>query len=80
MASASFCWYRELTLNYSMEESAESTCDELLQRAIAIDSNNPDALRSLASCRLSQNRPDEARVAAERSWAAWKDLEPGTSK
>lgn len=62
-----------------MEENAEAACEALLNRALSIDANNPAALQSLASCRMSQNRPDDARVAVERSWAQWKDLEPGTS-
>ncbi|EJD51287.1 TPR-like protein [Auricularia subglabra TFB-10046 SS5] len=59
-----------------MEENAEATCDALLARAAQIDENNAEALEALASCRMSQNRPDDARVAVERSWAQWKDLEP----
>jgi len=62
-----------------MEDSAEANCDALLARAMSIDETNPDALQSLASCRMSQNRPDDARAAVERSWAAWKDLDPGMS-
>ena len=60
-----------------MEENAEATCDALLARAAQIDADNAEALEALASCRMSQNRPDDARVAVERSWAQWKDLEPG---
>ncbi|KAH7099739.1 TPR-like protein [Auriculariales sp. MPI-PUGE-AT-0066] len=59
-----------------MEESAEANCDALLARATSIDQNNAATLQSLASCRLSQSRPDDARVAVERSWAAWRDLDP----
>ncbi|KZV95855.1 TPR-like protein [Exidia glandulosa HHB12029] len=63
-----------------MEESAEASCEALLSRAFAIDENSPEALQSLASCRMSQDRPDDARLAVERSWAQWKDLEPDDSR
>ncbi|KAG8921592.1 hypothetical protein FRC02_012493 [Tulasnella sp. 418] len=57
------------------EEDAESNCDSLLTLALEIDPNNVEALQSLASVRMSQQRPDEARVLAEKSWSLWKDLD-----
>jgi hypothetical protein len=64
----------------SFENEAEETCDSLIKTALQIDGNNPEALQALASYRLSQQKPDDAKIALEQSWAAWKDLEPGRSR
>jgi hypothetical protein len=32
----------------------------------------------LASVRMSQQRPDDAKECLEKVWLAWKDLDPGT--
>lgn len=37
------------------------------------------ALQTLASVRLSQERPDDAKTAALKSWSCWKTLAPGSS-
>lgn len=54
---------------------AEQTCENLLNLALQIDPDNAEALQTLASVRLSQQRPDEAKEMLERAWAKWKDLE-----
>ncbi|KAG8902744.1 hypothetical protein FRB99_004169 [Tulasnella sp. 403] len=55
------------------EPQAESQCEALLQLALEIDPQNPEGLQTLASVRISQQRPDDARALAEQSWALWKD-------
>lgn len=45
--------------------------------ALQTDPGNTEALQSLASVRLSQQRPDDAKACLEQAWTQWKDLEPG---
>ncbi|KAF9267726.1 TPR-like protein [Marasmius fiardii PR-910] len=54
---------------------AEKTCEELLESALRIDPNNSEALQALASVRMSQQRPEEAKDCLEKAWGAWKDLD-----
>ncbi|KAI6039891.1 hypothetical protein EDC04DRAFT_2567850 [Pisolithus marmoratus] len=42
------------------DPAASSTCDALLSRALEIDPQNLEALQTLASVRLSQEKPEEA--------------------
>ncbi|KAG8858791.1 hypothetical protein FRB96_004928 [Tulasnella sp. 330] len=58
------------------QPEAEQQCETLLSHAQELDADNPEVLRTLASVRISQQRNDEARLLAERSWAGWKDLDP----
>ncbi|KAK7206424.1 hypothetical protein BZA70DRAFT_276558, partial [Myxozyma melibiosi] len=51
-----------------MEPEAESTCDALITESLMIDANHPESYSTLASIRLSQQRPDDARIAVQRSW------------
>ncbi|WWC63992.1 uncharacterized protein I303_106598 [Kwoniella dejecticola CBS 10117] len=44
-----------------MEEAAEKNCDDLIQRALSISSNDPEVKLSLASIRMSQSRFDDAK-------------------
>ncbi|KIJ14465.1 hypothetical protein PAXINDRAFT_12828 [Paxillus involutus ATCC 200175] len=48
---------------YSVDPAASSTCDTLLSQALQIDPTNLEALQTLASVRLSQEKPDEALLA-----------------
>lgn len=41
-----------------------------------VDPSNPEVLQTLASVRLSQLKPDDARAALTRSLSMWKDLDP----
>lgn len=41
-----------------------------------VDPHNPEVLQTLASVRLSQLKPDDARAALTRSISMWKDLDP----
>ncbi|KAG7089599.1 hypothetical protein E1B28_011266 [Marasmius oreades] len=54
---------------------AEETCQELLSSALRIDPDNSEALQALASVRMSQQRPEEAKEVLERAWSSWKDLD-----
>ena len=61
----------------SFEPNAEKTCEDLLNSALQTDPGNAEALQALASVRLSQERPEEAKQCLEKSWVSWKDLDPG---
>ena len=63
---------------YSFDPTAEKTCEDLLNMALQTDPNNTEALQALASVRLSQQRPDEAKQCLEQAWIQWKDLDLGT--
>jgi len=54
---------------------AEKTCEDLLNLALQTDPGNTEALQALASVRLSQQRPDDAKAFLEQAWSAWKDLD-----
>lgn len=54
---------------------AEKTCEDLLNLAVQIDPGNNEALQTLASVRLSQERPDDAKVCLEQAWVSWKDMD-----
>jgi len=57
------------------DPSAEKTCEDLLNLALQTDPGNTEALQTLASVRLSQQRPDDAKACLEQAWTVWKDLE-----
>ncbi|KAF8199620.1 hypothetical protein BJ912DRAFT_949700 [Pholiota molesta] len=57
------------------EPEAEKTCEDLLALALATDPGNPEALQSLASVRMSQQRPEDAKKCLEQVWASLKDLD-----
>ncbi|KKA18053.1 TPR domain protein [Rasamsonia emersonii CBS 393.64] len=60
----------------SWEEDAESRCEALVTEALLVAPNSPECLQTLASVRISQLRPDDARAALSRSLELWKDLPP----
>ncbi|KAL1964680.1 hypothetical protein VTN77DRAFT_6706 [Rasamsonia byssochlamydoides] len=60
----------------SWEEDAESRCETLVTEALLIAPNSPECLQTLASVRISQLRPDDARAALSRSLELWKGLPP----
>jgi cytochrome c-type biogenesis protein CcmH/NrfG len=66
-----------LTSSLSDLPEAEQTCEDLLTKAQQVDPGNTEALQALASVRMSQQRPDDAKQCLERSWATWKDLDLG---
>lgn len=47
----------------SVDPIASSTCDTILSHALQIDPQNLEALQTLASVRLSQEKPEEALLA-----------------
>jgi tetratricopeptide (TPR) repeat protein len=47
----------------SVDPAASSTCNSLLSYALQIDPQNLEALQTLASVRLSQEKPEEALIA-----------------
>ncbi|KAH6909077.1 hypothetical protein BKA70DRAFT_224470 [Coprinopsis sp. MPI-PUGE-AT-0042] len=57
------------------EPDAEKTCEDLLNLALQTDPDNPEALQALASVRMSQQRPDDAKQILEKAWTSWKDLD-----
>jgi Tfp pilus assembly protein PilF len=62
---------------FSVDPAAESNCENLLKTALQVDPENTEALQTLASVRMSQQRPDEAKDILEKAWSSWKDLEAG---
>ena len=61
----------------SFDPAAESKCEELLKTALQVDPENTEALQSLASVRMSQERPEEAKGLLEKSWFTWQNLDTG---
>ncbi|KDR76250.1 hypothetical protein GALMADRAFT_210892 [Galerina marginata CBS 339.88] len=59
---------------------AEKTCEDLLMLALQTDPGNPEALQTLASVRMSQQRPEDAKQCVEQAWSALKDLDPDDPK
>ncbi|KAM5535934.1 hypothetical protein V8D89_010374 [Ganoderma adspersum] len=57
------------------DPAAEKTCEDLLNLALQTDPGNTEALQALASVRMSQQRPDDAKVCLEQAWSQWKDLD-----
>ncbi|KAF7336645.1 TPR-like protein [Mycena venus] len=57
------------------DPAAEKTCEDLLASALQTDPGNAEALQALASVRMSQQRPDEAKQCLEQAWSVWKDLD-----
>ncbi|CAG8461267.1 8998_t:CDS:2 [Diversispora eburnea] len=54
-------------------------CEEYLNQALEIDSNNSEVYQILASVRISQQRNDEAKSALLKSLDIWSHLEPALS-
>lgn len=70
-------WREDLTNTTARwEEDAESRCEALVTEALLVAPNSPECLQTLASVRISQLRPDDARAALSRSLELWKDLPP----
>jgi hypothetical protein len=61
----------------SMEPEAEQKCESLLNLALQADSQNVEVLQCLASVRMSQQRPEEARTYVQQSWSSWKEYPLG---
>ena len=59
----------------SFNPIAEKTCKQLIDLMLETNEDNAEALQTLASVRLSQQRPDEAKQCLERAWTGWKYLD-----
>ncbi|SCV68444.1 BQ2448_565 [Microbotryum intermedium] len=57
------------------ESDAEARCEQYLAQAAQIDPTDPEVFQTLASVRLSQQRPLEASEAATQSWSLWRNLD-----
>lgn len=55
-----------------MEPEAEQQCDDLINYSLLLDPENPEALSLLASIRISQQRPGEAKESLLKSWALFQ--------
>ncbi|KAJ3417358.1 hypothetical protein HDV05_004823 [Chytridiales sp. JEL 0842] len=64
------------TISNSDEPEAESNCESYVYRGLEIDPTNPELHQTLASVRLSQCRPQEAKVAIEQSLSLWSNESP----
>jgi cytochrome c-type biogenesis protein CcmH/NrfG len=60
---------------FSFEPDAEQKCEAYLEQALKIDPNSVEAYQTLASVRLSQQRPDDAKQALEKSIELWSHLD-----
>ncbi|KAM0755738.1 TPR-like protein [Meredithblackwellia eburnea MCA 4105] len=56
------------------EPDAESNCEKHLELAVSIDPSDPEVYQTLASVRLSQQRPGDAKEAALKGWSLWRKL------
>ncbi|KZP00475.1 TPR-like protein [Calocera viscosa TUFC12733] len=56
------------------EPEAEASCEEILRQALGTDPDNTEALLSLASVRMSQQRPDDAEQCVRKVWSMWEEI------
>jgi hypothetical protein len=61
---------------YSFNEDAELQCENALADALRFSPENVEGLQTMASLRISQQRPEEGKEAILRSYAQWRDLDP----
>ncbi|GAA6039037.1 hypothetical protein JCM8097_000168 [Rhodosporidiobolus ruineniae] len=57
------------------EPDAEQNCEKYLEQAVGLDPSDPEAYQTLASVRLSQQRPEDAKAALEQGWELWRNVE-----
>lgn len=58
-----------------MEPDAEERCEKYVTEALLVVPTSAEALQTLASVRISQQRGEDAIAALKRSFAVWKDSE-----
>ncbi|KAK6495352.1 hypothetical protein TWF481_003376 [Arthrobotrys musiformis] len=63
-----------------MKPDAESRCETYITEALLVSPSSPEALSTLASIRISQSKPDDARAALTRSLEVWKPLQLGDDR
>ncbi|KAH0603805.1 uncharacterized protein H6S33_007464 [Morchella sextelata] len=56
------------------EPDAESRCEAYVTEALLVSPHSAEALQTLASIRISQQRPADAVTALQRSLALWREL------
>ncbi|ORY85717.1 hypothetical protein BCR37DRAFT_391477 [Protomyces lactucae-debilis] len=56
-----------------MEADAEANCEKYVTNALLADESSSEALQTMASMRLSQQRVEEARTALRHSLSLWHD-------
>lgn len=63
--------------NHSLceEEGAAERCTSLLALALLVSPDHPEALQCLASVRLSESNPSDAKSLLQKSYEAWRYLE-----
>ncbi|KAI2487629.1 Sterol-sensing multi-domain protein [Pyrenophora tritici-repentis] len=77
----SLCGIAEVYMtDLSWEEDAEARCNAAVTEALLFAPENPEPLQTLASIRISQLKPEEAKSALLRSMELWKDLDPDDAK
>jgi tetratricopeptide (TPR) repeat protein len=77
----SLCGIAEVYMtDLSLEEDAEVRCNAAVTEALLFAPENPEPLQTLASIRISQLKPEEAKSALTRSIELWKDLGPDDPK
>ncbi|KAI4212286.1 MAG: hypothetical protein LQ351_004999 [Letrouitia transgressa] len=64
----------------SWEEDAETRCERLVTEALMLAPEEPQALQTLASVRISQQKMEEARKALKESIELWKELPAGDER
>ncbi|KAF3935102.1 hypothetical protein ABW19_dt0210332 [Dactylella cylindrospora] len=78
---SALCGMAELFMtDLCMEPEAESRCETYVTEALLVRPSSPEALATLASIRISQSKPNDARAALSRSLDVWKDLELGDDR
>lgn len=79
--ATSLCGVAEVYMtDLSWEEDAEARCDAAVTEALLFAPNNPEPFQTLASVRISQLRPEEAKSALTQSMDLWKNLDPDDAK
>lgn len=69
------CGIAELYMtDLCMEADAEEQCEAYVDKALKVNPDSVDALVTLASMRISQQRPEEARAALGKAVARWLDV------
>ncbi|KAK6335533.1 hypothetical protein TWF696_002306 [Orbilia brochopaga] len=72
---SALCGMAELYMtDLCMQPDAEARCEAYITESLLIAPTSPESLSTLASLRISQSKPADARAALTRSLEAWKHL------
>ncbi|KAJ3088197.1 hypothetical protein HK102_009327 [Quaeritorhiza haematococci] len=70
--SSALCSLVEIFMTDCCEEpDAEARCEAYISEAIKVNPNDPEVYQTLASIRISQSRPDDAKAAATHAMDLW---------